>query len=80
MASGWSTAATAADDVLEGAGVGPGGRDHHQVRAFADGLEHRAGHLAGGLGGHRMLGQGAGEGHRRLSRPRGANRMSSERR
>ena len=52
-----------ADDVLQRPGVGTGGGHHHQVRTLADRLEHGAGHLAGGLGGHRVLGQRAGEGH-----------------
>ena len=50
-------------DVLEGAGVGPGGGHHHEVRSLADGLQQGAGGLTGGHGRHRMLRQGTGEGH-----------------
>ena len=68
-----------ADDVLEGSGMGPGGRHHDQVGTVAEGLEHRPRHLPGGLGGDGVLGQGAGERHG--GQPSGgANRMSSERR
>ena len=57
-----------ADDVLERAGVGAGDRHHDQVGAFADGLEDGADDLADRLGGHRVLREGAGEGHP-VSRP-----------
>ena len=77
-ASGCSTVATVAD-VLQGAGVGPGGRHHDQVGPFAEASSTAPDTSPVACDGHRVLGQGAGEGHAG-SAARGAKRMSSERR
>ena len=59
-----------ADHVLERAGHRGGGEQHGEVGLGRHRLEDLAEHLAGGLGGDRVLGEGGGEGH--VSRPAGA--------
>ena len=61
-------------DVLEGAPVSVGDEDHGDIgSAAAEGLEDVADHLAGGVGGERVLGERRSEGHARtVSRREGA--------
>ncbi len=60
---GASSVCTEDGDVLQCPLVGSGHEQHRQVGRFAEALEQLAHHLAGGLGGERVLREGGGEGH-----------------